>query len=145
MRSPLPTILTAGVLGLALQLTGCGAGPARRDLDDRPVPVWIHKLPLEENYIYESGSYFGSLNPNDNEKNAVKTAMTRLAHAVESRVHSRVRVRASQGDTLAQHHADVTSEVVLRNAQHLESWTDVEGRVGQRGTVWVLVRVPVAQ
>ena len=105
------------------------------------IPEWVDSPPAQEGYLYETGNFWGSLDPTDNEKNALKVAYTRLAHARETKVSSSVKINDVGGDRRGSSESTARSDVSITNAEHLETWRDVDGLRGPRRGVWVLVRI----
>ena len=122
------------VLALSLAAASCASVPPF-------VPSWIDKPPVDERYIYATGTFWGSLNPNDNEKNALRAAYTQLSYALESQVRSLGTVRDYGSERTGTSFSTVISDAVVKNAEHIETWRDTEGVRGHRSSVWVLVRI----
>lgn len=121
-------------MGLLLAAASCASAPSF-------VPSWIDKPPVDDKYVYATGTFWGSLNPNDNEKNALRAAYTQLSYALESQVRSLGTVRDYGSERTGTSFSTVVSEAVVKNAQHLETWRDTEGVRGHTSGVWVLVRI----
>ena len=83
--APKARLLAALLLSLAA--ASCASAPPF-------VPSWIDKPPVEDQYIYATGTFWGSLNPSDNEKNALRAAYTQLSHALENSA-SKIQVQES--------------------------------------------------
>jgi hypothetical protein len=96
---------------------------------------------VDERYIYATGTFWGSLNPSDNEKNALRAAYAQLSHALESQVRSLGTVRDYGSERTGTSFTTVISEAVVKNAEHIETWRDTEGVRGHKSSVWVLVRI----
>lgn len=131
--------MLGAILG-ALLLVGCSLGPTA-EAPGYEAPAWIDKPPVDSTYLYAVGTYWGSLNPADNEKNAIADATTRLAQAIRTRVQSLQSVKSDEGSVSAQGTALLEADGQVQNAQHLETWRDVDGLRGRSGSVWVLLRV----
>lgn len=104
------------------------------------VPAWIDNPPTAERHIYATGTYWGSLNPADNEKNAVADGQKNLGRALQSQVDSVTQLRDRGSDRVGRGDSTVSSKVTVANMELISTWRDVDGVRGPRGCVWVLVR-----
>lgn len=119
----------------ALLAAGCAT------VDRFAPPVWLDAPPSEAGYLYGVGNYVGSLYPEDNLKHALDNARTILSRNAESRIVGETNVRETESSSRIVSDVQVSSDNLLQNAEHVDTWIDVEGRRGKRGTVWVLMRV----
>ena len=137
-RAPVAACLrpALGLLSLctASLLCSCG-GPSVRDK-----PAWIDQPPYDDDNLYAVGSFVGSLDPNDNYKNAIKDAARALARAFKTQVSSDVVLRRRNTSTRLDERTRSMTDTLLQQMEHVATWVDVEGAYSQRHTVWVLVR-----
>ena len=110
------------------------------------VPEWIDNPPADRDHLYAIGSYVGSLYPEDNRRNATKEAIRNLSAQIRTRVKDRRTMTGAGNATMVRRRAEMVAENAVRNAQPVAFWVDREGRVegGREGTVYVLVRAPIA-
>lgn len=111
-------------------------------VDRATPPGWLDSPPIEERFLYGVGTYVGALYPEDNLKYAMEVARGNLSHSMEARVISDTSVRETESSSRLRSETNVSSDYVLRNSEHVDTWVDVQGVRGKRGTVWVLLRVP---
>jgi hypothetical protein len=104
------------------------------------VPAWIDNPPTTDRHIYATGTYWGSLNPADNEKNAVLDGQKNLGRALQSQVDSVTKIKDRGSDRVGQSDSTVSSKVTVANMELIATWRDVDGVRGPRSCVWVLVR-----
>jgi len=129
-----------------LALLVLAAAPACSFLGGGRIPEWIDNPPADQEYLYAIGSYVGSLYPEDNRRNATKEAIRNLSAQIRTRVKDRLEMTGAGNATMVRRRAEMVAENAVKNAQPMAFWVDREGRVkgGRPGTVYVLVRAPVA-
>jgi hypothetical protein len=126
----------AALLAAALAAAGCAS------VDRLAPPPWLDAPPPGDNgWIYGVGNYVGALYPEDNLKYALDNARATLSKNLRSRVVSDTKVRETESSSSVRSDVNVTSDFVLEDAEHVDTWIDVDGVRGKRGTVWVLMRV----
>lgn len=123
-------------LGLALLLL-----PACASADEAAPPAWIDAPPQVPGYIHAIGNYVGALYAEDNLRYALDKARGTLSKNLRSRVKSDTMVRETETRSQLDSEVQVTSDYVLENAEHVDTWVDDAGVRGRAGTVWVLMRV----
>jgi hypothetical protein len=104
------------------------------------IPTWIDTPPTTDSHLYATGNFWGSLNPADNEKNAVAAAMKNLGAALQSQVGSWTKVSDFGSDRTGRGDSVISSKVTVENVEQISTWRDDEGVRGPKGCVWVLVR-----
>ena len=138
-RSPSPRRAAAVVtLGLCmLAVSSCCTGP--------DVPMWLDNPPLDDTYLYATGSYVGSLYPEDNRKNALKAGIANLSAQIKTRVKDRLVLKHSGSSQSIERRAELIADNAVQNSQPVAYWVDWDGLVkdGVPGTVYVLVRAPM--
>lgn len=128
------SVLSSFVAVCAL-LAGCAS------VDHAPPPVWLDSPPTETGWIYGVGNYVGALYPEDNLKHALDQARGSLGKSLRARVVSDTHVRETESTSTIRSDVNVSADHLLENAEHVDTWVDVDGVRGRRGTVWVLMRV----
>jgi len=131
------------VVTFLLWLAGCAA--------EQKVPMWLSAVPVSSQEICAIGISGPTYYQEDARARSQASAMAELARAVEVRVKTDLVLR-SEGDgrsveTRLDETAGFGSDVVLRQAQVREQWvqTSKEHQVGEPGTVYTLVCMPVVR
>ena len=106
-------------------------------------PTWIDAPPSGAGYLYATGSFVGSLYPEDNRRNAIEDAVTNLSRQIEARVRESTVVRSDSHSSNVQRRAEVSTDLEVENWELVASWRDDDGVRGVRGTEWVLIRTLV--
>jgi hypothetical protein len=128
--------VTAARAVFLLLAAGCASTP-------HDPPAWISSPPLEPGYVHGTGSYVGALYPEDNLGYAMDNARAMLSRSLRSRVVNTTLVRDTDTSSKYSSETLVSTDYVLERSERVATWVDQHGQTGRRGTVWVLMRIPV--
>lgn len=96
---------------------------------------------MDDAFIYGIGSYVGALHREDNQGYAMENARAMLSRNLRSRVINATNVRETEATSEISSETLVSTDHVLQNSELVSTWVDYQGRMGKRGTVWVLMRI----
>ena len=108
-----------------------------------PAPGWIENPPLEEGWIYAVGSAGVTFdkNPATSEDLALQRALDQLARQIRVQVTTHVSLTDTERASQFTSETSQFSEEELEWVQIRKKWVDRSGKLGDRGRVYVLVRM----
>ena len=115
-------------------------------------PIWVVKLPQDNEYIYAVGSCPKTYVPEDAEPRAEENAKKELSRSIKVEVRSvMVGLEGAEGQTgsYSQLHEEKSVKVddtllkeILDKAELVEYWFDKGGITGEKENTYALVRIP---
>ena len=130
------------VLGLFLSLAACASAPPAP-----LVPAWIKQPPeARDGYVYAVGYSGATYDPGQSKDQAANAARVELAKSFSVHVEEQSQTVTVQDTSGSRSENNVSTskddlDVVVKNAEIVQCWTDDNGVMGMKGASYCLARV----